>query len=173
MSQLSAATVAKFRPELILNSADPDGPAMNPAGDQEVSATQLEMAPRRIPNLGHALLFVGFAGLMLVITQLILLLVGKSPVIAPGGAITIQYPKWQLAAMATTYLTTLLAAWLVYPVLWRRAFLVGLGWHWETARGQAGKLLGLGLFLRRGEMVSTDARHKRDSPTSLNQKNAS
>jgi membrane protease YdiL (CAAX protease family) len=107
--------------------------------------------PRRIPNLGHALLFVSFAGLMLLIFQLILFALGYSPVAAPGGAVTVQHPKLQLAALAATYLTTLLAAWSFYPAVWQRTLLDGLSWHWETARRQAGRLIPLGFLL--GAMV--------------------
>jgi membrane protease YdiL (CAAX protease family) len=110
-----------------------------------------ETFPRRVPNLGHALLFVCFAGLVLLISQIILFALGESPVAVQGGVITIPHPKLQLAALAGTYLTTLLAAWLFYPVVWQRAFLDGLRWHGETARRQAPKLIALGLLL--GAMV--------------------
>ena len=72
---------------------------------------------------------------------------GKSPVAEQSGAITVQHPKLQLAAMAATYLITLLASWAAYPLLWQRTFLNGLGWHWETARRQAAKLIALGFLL--------------------------
>ena len=118
-------------PELAGQSAEPDPEAF----------------PRRVPNFGHALLFVCFAGLMLLITQIILFALGESPVAAQGGVITIPHPKLQLAALAASYLTTLLAAWLFYPVLWQRGFLDGIRWHWEAARRQAPKLIALGLLL--------------------------
>jgi len=106
-----------------------------------------DITPSRIPNFGQALLFVCFAGLMLVISELLLFFKGDSPVAEQGGAISVQHPKLQLAAMAATYLTTLLAAWFFYPTVWRRSFLDGLRWHWETARRHAGKLIALGFLL--------------------------
>ena len=117
---------------------------------EELPQLDLE-TPRRIPNLGHALLFISFAALVLIVFELILMLKGKSPVAAQNGSIAVQHPKLQLAAMAATYLATLFAAWAAYPLLWRRTFLDGLGWHWQTARSQAAKLIALGLLL--GGMV--------------------
>jgi membrane protease YdiL (CAAX protease family) len=102
---------------------------------------------RRVPNLWHALLFVSFAGLMLVIFQLILFAVGKSPIASHNGAISVPYPKLQLAALAATYLTTLLAAWFFYPIVWRRSFMEGVRWNWVTARRHFRRLFGIGLIV--------------------------
>jgi uncharacterized protein len=106
-----------------------------------------EPAPRRIPNIGHALLFVSFAGLLLVAFEIVLAALGKSPATLQSGVIKVQHPILQIATMAATYLTTLLAAWIFYPIAWHRAFLDGLQWHWATARKQMGQLIALGLVL--------------------------
>jgi membrane protease YdiL (CAAX protease family) len=106
-----------------------------------------EPAPRRIPNFGHALLFVSAAALLLLLIQLFLLILGESPTALRAGAISVQHPKLQIAALGATYLCTLLAAWLFYPLVWRRSFLEGISWHWSTARAQAPKLISLGLLL--------------------------
>jgi len=103
--------------------------------------------PRRVPNLGHALLFVSFTGLMLVLFELGLFMIGKSPAAARGGVVTLQHPKLQIAALGATYLASLGAAWLFYPLVWRRAFLDGLQWNWAAARSQGAKLVALGLLL--------------------------
>jgi hypothetical protein len=105
------------------------------------------LARRRIPNLGHAVLFVSFTGLILLLLELAALLLGKSPAAAHAGAIDVLHPKVQIAIEASTYAITLLAAWLFYPLAWRRNFLDGLSWNWPAARTQAGKLAGLGLLL--------------------------
>jgi membrane protease YdiL (CAAX protease family) len=103
--------------------------------------------PRRIPNLGHALLFFLIAALLLTLSALLLSAVGLTPAAKQGGTVTIQHPKLQIAAEAATYVATLLAAWLFYPVLWRRTFLDGIQWHWPAARNQVPKLIVLGLLL--------------------------
>ena len=123
-----------------------------------------ETLPRRIPHLGHAMLLLSFTGLMLILTQGALLLMGKSPAVSKAGAITVQHPKLQLAAMAVTYLVTLAAAWFFFPVLWKRSFLSGLSWNGRAARTQAGKLMGLALIL--GGMVQIVS-HFIQTPKSL------
>jgi len=107
----------------------------------------VQVIPRRIPNIGHALLFVSFAGFLLLIAEVLLVAFGKSPAALVAGVITVQHPKLQIAAMASTYVVTLFAGWLFYPLMWHRTFLDGLQWHWATARKQAGQLIALGFVL--------------------------
>jgi hypothetical protein len=89
--------------------------------------------------------------LLLIALELVLVAMGKAPGAVHGSVTTLLHPKLQIALLATTYLTSLLAAWFFYPLLWHRNFLDGLSWRWVTARGQAGKLIALGLLL--GVMV--------------------
>jgi len=103
--------------------------------------------PRRVPNLAHALLFVAFTGTLLLTLQLLLSALGKTPATLSSGAITLQHPILQLAIMAATYLTTIIAAWLFFPHLWHRPFLEGLHWNWPTARLNMLRLIALGLIL--------------------------
>src|ERR1039458_4264040 len=103
--------------------------------------------PRRIPNLGHALLFVSFAGLLLFVFELVLLVRGIAPATKHAGVVTVPHPRLQPAVEAAAYLVTLLVSWLVFPSLWKRSLLDGIRWHWAAARNQAAKLIGLGLLL--------------------------
>ena len=108
---------------------------------------EAEPEPRRIPNLGHALLFLVTAAALLFGSQILLTLIGKSPVALRQGVIVVQHPLLQMASQAATYLLTLGIAALVFPALWHRPFLQGLRWSGYTARVHAGKLIGLGLLL--------------------------
>lgn len=127
-------------------------PSLEDAPGSEPSAGQEHEAPlRRIPHLGHALVFVSFTGVLLVLLAFVLAMLGRSPGAVHGGVATLLHPKMQLAMMATTYLATLLAAWFFYPAVWHRTFLDGLQWRWATARNQATKLVALGLLI--GVMV--------------------
>ncbi len=101
----------------------------------------------RIPNLGHAALFVLTAAILLMLFQLALYLLGESPASTHAGTITVQHPKMQLAVMGATYFLTLAAAWLFYPLVWHRSLLDGIRWNWFVARNQAAKLVALGLML--------------------------
>jgi membrane protease YdiL (CAAX protease family) len=105
------------------------------------------LVPRRVPNFGHALLFAAFAGLLLLVSEVILALAGKSPASLQAGAITVQHPFLQIAMMATIYLVTLLMAWLFFPLVWHRSFSDGIQWHWSIARAQANRLIILGIAL--------------------------
>ena len=103
--------------------------------------------PRRIPNLGHALLFIVTAAGLLFGSQILLMLIGKSPVSVRQGAITVQHPILQMLSQAATYIFTVVIAWVVFPRIWSRSFLDGIRWNWFSARLHALKLIGLGLLL--------------------------
>jgi membrane protease YdiL (CAAX protease family) len=111
---------------------------------------------RRIPNLGHALVFVGFTGLLLILLELVLVSLGRAPGAVHGGVTTLLHPKLQIALLATTYLTSLLAAWFFYPLLWHRSFLDGIEWRWATARRLASRLIALGLVLGMMVQIATN-----------------
>jgi hypothetical protein len=123
-----------------------DPPEYLAAGSVEPDPAPI-IAPRRVPNLGHALLFISFTGLTLLLLELVAMLLGKSPASNHAGAIEVLHPKVQVAIEAATYAIALLAAWLFYPLAWRRPFFDGLSWNWAAARAQLGKLAGLGLLL--------------------------
>ncbi len=112
--------------------------------------------PRRIPHLGHALVFINFTGVLLILLELVLAALGRAPGSVHGGVTTLLHPKLQIALLATTYMTSLLAAWFFFPRMWGRSFLDGIEWRWATARNQAGKLLALGLLV--GMMMQVVAR---------------
>jgi membrane protease YdiL (CAAX protease family) len=111
------------------------------------SAPAPDHALPRIPNLGHAAIFVLTAAILLMLFQLGLSLLGDAPSSNHAGTIIVQHPKLQLAVMGTTYFFTLAAAWLFFPLLWHRSLLQGIRWHWPTARNQAARLIGLGVML--------------------------
>jgi membrane protease YdiL (CAAX protease family) len=134
-----------------------ESPSNEPASnepEEQVGVEAPEAFPvrvRRIPNLGHALLFVSFTGLLLMLFQLGLSLAGKAPAAVRNGEVVLVHPMLQLVALGGTYLLGLAAAWLFYPAVWHRRFLDGIEWNWATARGQAAKLIALGFLL--GMMV--------------------
>jgi membrane protease YdiL (CAAX protease family) len=146
MSQIQTKFMDDFS-----SSQDPAPPLIDDdrttlPGSPSDSGPTLPLPLRRIPNLGHALLFVSFTGLVLLLLELVAVLTGR---VATGqaGAAAVVHPKLQLGIEGATYAITLLAAWLFYPVVWRVDFLKGLKWNWPAARDQGGKLAGLGLLL--------------------------
>jgi len=97
----------------------------------------------RVPHMGHAAIFLSFAGLMLLLSQLAVLALSHTAATA-GGAV---HPKRQLAAMAVTYLVTLGACFLVFPLFWEREFLAGLNWNGDAAQRFWGRLIAAGLLV--------------------------
>ena len=108
--------------------------------------TSSDYTPRRIPHLGHAFLFVSFAGLVLLMSQATLLGFFTLHSAQKMAAAT-QQPKLLVAAMAVTYITTLLASWFFFPLIWHRSFSEGLQWNFTALRRNMLKLIGLGLVL--------------------------
>jgi len=123
-----------------------------------------ELTPRRIPNLGHALIFLSFTFLLLLLTQGILLSLGKVTVDPHKSALTVQHPKLQLAAMAVTYLISLLAASFFFSEIWRRPFLEGIRWNAPDALTQASKLVPAGLLLGMMSAVASYLIHTSKPP---------
>lgn len=116
--------------------------------DSEPSAGMEHEEPvRRIPHIGHALVFVCFTGLLLIFIEAVVAALGKPPAGVKGSLSSVVHPKIQIAVLTATYMATLLASWLLYAEVWQRGFLDGLQWHWSTARRQAGRLVSLGLLM--------------------------
>jgi membrane protease YdiL (CAAX protease family) len=111
--------------------------------DEEIPLPE-EGPSGRVPHLGHALLFLGTTGLLLLLTQAVLLL-PKTPAGTPAMTVALQHPKLLLAAEAMTYVLTLGIAWLVLPWMWGRGFWAGIAWNAAAARGRVGRLMALGL----------------------------
>jgi membrane protease YdiL (CAAX protease family) len=102
-----------------------------------------EMLPSsRVPHIGHAVVFVLFAGLLLLLTQLIFSSVAQTSVDAVKAQV---HPKDQLATMAITYIATLASCFLIFPLFWDRNFLSGVQWHGRHALRLSVRLISVGL----------------------------
>jgi membrane protease YdiL (CAAX protease family) len=100
----------------------------------------------RVPHLGHVVVFLCFAFLVLLLSQLLLLTPHGGPALNEGTQMVMQ-PKRQIAAMAIAYLATLGFCVLAFPLFWRRGFLVGIHWNGAQALRLAKRLIPLGLVL--------------------------
>jgi len=131
---------------------DPDGyEAMSSnsvpeSPDDQPSTPELAHNPRRIPNFGHAVIFLLFTLILFTAAETILVSIGLISA-NPAGAVKIEHPKLQLLAEGGPYLITLVAAWFLFPLVWHRTFLDGLNWNWHRARRHALSLIGIGLLL--------------------------
>jgi uncharacterized protein len=126
---------------------------ISPAGGQAIvieapppSVAPGPGVPARIPHLGHALLFLAFAFLLLLLSQGILLGI-THPVRDPQKILTMALqPRYLVAAMAFTYIVTLTISFFVFPHLWQRSFGEGIHWDFAIARRNAHKLIPIGLI---------------------------
>lgn len=98
-----------------------------PAGPQP--APQPRRA-RRIPNLGHAILFLIIAAVVVFFTQAIGYSFVTSAHLFPHEAAEqiMRDPRLLIPSMAIGYLITLLAAWAFFSAIWRLPFLLGVRW---------------------------------------------
>jgi len=103
-----------------------------------------EDAPSRIPNLGHALLFLAIAGFILILTQLVPFGLSHATAAAAKSSIS---PKLLIASEAVSYILTLVISWFVFPLLWKRSFPDGIGANPDAARRNALRLIPIGLVL--------------------------
>ena len=101
-------------------------------------------APHRIPNLGHALLFLAIAGLLLILTQLAFLPLTHATLATAKDAFS---PKLLIASEAATYLATIVISWFLFTLLWRRPFAEGIHANPDAVRRNALKLIPIGVAL--------------------------
>ena len=106
-----------------------------PAQDHGVS--------RRIPHLGHTLLFFSLAATAFLFCLLVLAVAFKGKVQAGGGL----DEAISLGAETMTYLLTLVGAYWLFPVLWKRSFLNGIHWNGLVARRNWPRLVAAGILL--------------------------
>jgi membrane protease YdiL (CAAX protease family) len=84
---------------------------------------------RRIPHMGHAILFFSLAFLMILLCQL-----GTFSGAHVRLETAAQHPGLGLASQAMAYVLTLVAAAWLFPYLWERSFLQGIHWNFLALR---------------------------------------
>jgi len=109
---------------------------------RDAACVEETLPSARVPNLGHAVLFVSFSGLLLLLSQLVALSLSHD---AHKTAQVLIEPKRELASMAATYVLALASCFLVFPLLWGRGLLAGLNWNGAKALRLAVRLVSLGL----------------------------
>ena len=100
-----------------------------------------------IPHIGHALLFLLTAGIMLLVTQGVLTVALSSLTHTKDLLATAKQPKLLVGSEAFAYLATLIASWFFFPLLWHRSFGRGIQWNLATARRHLARLIPFGIVL--------------------------
>ena len=122
----------------------PDGEAiLQPPMDNTPNEAPGDV-PHRIPNLGHALLFLAIAGLLLILTQLAFLPLTHATLVTAKDAFS---PKLLIVSEAATYLATIAISWFLFPLLWKRPFAEGIHANPDAVRRNALKLIPIGVAL--------------------------
>jgi membrane protease YdiL (CAAX protease family) len=98
---------------------------------------------RRIPHLGHALLFFSLAIGCVLMVQLVVLIA----VHAYTREAALQHPFALTMSLVLGYAITFAIAIPIFPILWRRSFADGISWTWRAARLRWWKLMLLGCVL--------------------------
>jgi membrane protease YdiL (CAAX protease family) len=84
---------------------------------------------RRVPHIGHAILFFSLATLFILLCQLALFTLAHVHLES-----TMQHPGLGLASQALAYVLTIaVSAWL-FPQIWGLSFLQGIQWNFLAAR---------------------------------------
>jgi hypothetical protein len=135
-SEEPAVTVPVFRP--------PVSPEDQTLFFPHAQGTPPPDPPVRIPHLGHALLFLAIAGVILLITQLLLL--GFAHPVVPAAKTSFS-PKALVGSEAFSYFVTLALSWLIFPLFWKRPFSVGIQANLDAARRNALRLIPMGIIL--------------------------
>jgi uncharacterized protein len=100
--------------------------------------------PTRIPHMGHAALFLAIAGLSLLLSQFVFL--GIKTLSHPATKAVVS-PKLLVGSEALSYIATLVAAWLIFPLLWKRPFAEGIQANPDAAGRNALRLIPIGITL--------------------------
>ena len=98
---------------------------------------------RRIPHLGHALLFFAIAGFSLAVS----LIVAYAVTGLHTQTAILAHPGLGLAAQGTGYLLALGISVVIFPALWQRRFLDGIQWNALVASRRWPVLAVAGLLL--------------------------
>ena len=102
-----------------------------------------QSAARRIPHLGHAMLFFSLMGACILTFQLIVLF-------AIHGLTAVnlmQHPYALAIALVLAYIATFAIAIPLFSAIWHRPFFQGISWTWRAARLHWWQLLLLGCAL--------------------------
>jgi uncharacterized protein len=143
-SHNGSATQARSQSDAPVRPILPEGEAILQPPMDNTPNDAPEDAPHRIPNLGHALLFLAIAGFILLLTQLVPFGLAHATAAAAKSSIS---PKLLIASEAVSYILTLVISWFVFPLLWKRTFADGIGANLDAARRNALRLIPIGLVL--------------------------
>jgi membrane protease YdiL (CAAX protease family) len=99
--------------------------------------------PRRIPNIGHTILFftVAIVVLLLVSVSTLAIAMGFHLMGTETPEQLLREPRLLIPSMAAAYLIAAAILWAVFTLLWRQPFTKGLHWNFSVVRRRWVRLL--------------------------------
>jgi uncharacterized protein len=139
-------------PEILSSSYVPGDPPLEappPPASDPAFPTEAYARPRRIPNLGHTILFFLVAIIVLLLTSVsaFALVMGLHLLGAETPEQLLREPRLLIPSMAAGYLIAGAIVWAIFTYLWQQPFLQGLHWNFSVVRRRWMPLLAGGVVL--------------------------
>jgi uncharacterized protein len=138
-------------PEILSTSSVPDGPTPEPAAFPAPNPVDTEpyRRPRRIPNLGHTILFFMVAVIVLLLTSVsaFAVVMGLHLLGTETPEQLLREPRLLIPSMAAAYLIAGAIVWAIFTYLWKQPFARALRWNFSVVRRRWIPLLAGGVLL--------------------------
>ena len=131
------------------SSPAPDGSSSPDSSLAPVFVTEAEVRPRRIPNLGHTVLFFTIATVALILASVaaFAIAMGLHLMGRETPEQLLREPRLLIPSMAVGYLIAGAIVWGVLAWLWELPFLQGIRWNFAVVRRRWRLLLVCGVVL--------------------------
>jgi hypothetical protein len=132
-------------PEILSSSYVPEGPPAGPPPPESEPYAR----PRRIPNLGHTVLFFMVAIIVLLLTSVsaFAVVMGLHLLGTETPEQLLREPRLLIPSMAAGYLVAGAIVWAIFTYMWQQPFLQGLRWNFSFVRRRWLPLLAGGVVL--------------------------
>jgi membrane protease YdiL (CAAX protease family) len=140
-------------PEILASSYVPGEPPPPPPPPGPVPEPIFESArPRRVPNLGHTILFFMVAIIVLLLTSVsaFALVMGLHLLGAETPDQLLREPRLLIPSMAAAYLIAGAIIWAIFTFMWQEPFPRALHWNFSVVRRRWAPLLAGGVVLSLG-----------------------
>jgi uncharacterized protein len=138
-------------PEILSTSRVPNGPPPEPPAFPPPNPVYTEpyLRPRRIPNLGHTILFFLVAVIVLLLTSVsaFAVVMGLHLLGTETPEQLLREPRLLIPSMAAAYLIAGAIVWAIFTHLWQQPFTQVLRWNFSVVRRRWIPLLAGGVVL--------------------------
>jgi uncharacterized protein len=138
-------------PDILSTSSVPDGPTPEPPAFPPPDPVDSEpyQRPRRVPNLGHTILFFLVAIIVLLLTSVsaFAVVMGLHLLGTETPEQLLREPRLLIPSMAAAYLIAGAIVWAIFTHLWQQPFTQVLRWNFSVVRRRWIPLLAGGVVL--------------------------